>query len=221
MTLSRDQVFVFLGFIAGSNIGTAVVLTFLPEGVYAYGGYFITASATLTAAVVAALMVRHQLEVNYRNQRRLEIIRYISDTQKQERLTKLHKALGSLQASLPSAYHFRGVRGRPAEPFDFELFRARLATVEKCLPVLAPVSSLYFSALKIKLGYLEEDVGRAFDCIEDEAYIDVYSRHFTEIREEIYSLIIGKTNSLIFNSEWVKMDSKDWKAHFQTRLGFM
>ena len=88
----RDEVLVFLGFVGGSNVGTAFVIKSL--GVDAkYGQAFITAGATLTAAIIAALMVRHQLRENFLNQRKLEKIKYMSNQENRKALMELQSAI--------------------------------------------------------------------------------------------------------------------------------
>lgn len=217
MKVSSDQVFVFLGFIAGSNVGTASVLALLPERTYSLGGYFITASATLMAAIVAALMVRHQLVENYRNQRRLELVKYASNTENQKALIALHDELGRVRSML-YFIHFRDGKLQSTLNFKRDIYDISVRTIRKNSVVLAPVSSLYYRSLRKLLSSVDEAVARALDYQDVEEWIKEDRDHLNEIGDQIHRLILAETQSVIFNTEWTKLDSRDWKVLYQSRL---
>jgi hypothetical protein len=147
MKFSSDQVFVFLGFIAGSNVGTAVVLAFLPERAYPLGGYFIAASATLTAAVVAALMVRHQLKANYDSQRKLEKIRYISVAENRDRLMDLSKTIERLRIHLGKLVKEKADWESNKNGLVVQDTEYAIEQIRKLYLVLPPISAKYFGNL--------------------------------------------------------------------------
>ena len=191
MKFSSDQVFVFLGFLAGSNIGTALILMALPERAYPLGGYFITASATLTAAIVAALMVRHQLKANYDNQRKLEKIRYIGAADNQKRLLDLNKKIEQLRVHLGKLAKKRDAWEEGNNPLVVQDIEYVIGEIKDLFLVLSPISAKYF-------GNLMHILFMAQTILDNEGGDGTFRRdcnkEINELRQQLGYLLSGKLN---------------------------
>ena len=181
---NTDLGFVILGFSVGVTLGTAIIIAVLPEPAQ-YGGAFVTASATLFGVTIAALMVKYQLRENYRNQVKLEKLKYLGIQKNRENLAVLRVRLAGVAMWLTNQ----------EEQVDEEWLNQTMELLE----YLAPINGRGFYEISGLVhncsNFVESD---NFNKIVD---VDYCHAAIQKTVEDLDDLLTGNPDAFFLNSE--------------------
>ncbi len=165
MKISDGEINVVIGMCAGIIMGVLSIAWIIDALNWKIGGSLITATATIGAAFFGAKMIRHQLEVNFKNQIKLNKNDLISDKKNLKTIKKISKNIDEIELFFQQL-QYRELEfliatteeGQRSFDVDFSKLEPQIKQLRKRSIIVAPISRdlyLHIKAIISILGWIE------------------------------------------------------------------